>query len=192
MPFFILLLLSSLTFVNAETKLSLSAGLIYSNPDTNDLNDSTVSNEQSGLGGGLGLRALMVLKDQLHFRSGAGIIQKKFSYETNEAGSKKNHDFSLVYLNLPLTLYWRASSQVGLFAGSALHAKLSDDCPVSGESSSCTKDKVQAIVFPAIVGFDFYLMSKLGLELSYEYGLTETAKNLSVHSAAISFLYHLD
>jgi hypothetical protein len=192
MRLFILALLSSISFVKAETKLSISGSLLFTNPDTTDFSETSVTDEQSGLGGGLGLRALMELKEQLHFRSGASLIQKRFSYETNEAGSFKQNDFSLIYLNLPLTFYWKASSQVGFFAGTALQAKLSDDCHVSGESHSCTKNKVQAVVFPGILGFDFNLMEKLGLELSYEYGLTETAKDLRVHSAMASVLYHLD
>ena len=192
MQFLILIGFFSITFVNADTQLSLSGSLLYTNPDTNDLSRTTVTDEHSGVGGGIGIRALMILKDQLHFRSGASIIQKRFGFETQGVGKRVNKDFSLIYLNLPLTFYWKASPQIGFFGGTALNAKLSDDCHESGGSHSCTPNKVNAIVFPAIVGFDFYLMEKLGLELSYEYGLTETAKDLKVHSAVASLLFHID
>jgi hypothetical protein len=192
MHLFMIMFFFAINFVKADTQLSLSGSLLYTNPDTNDLSGTTVTDEYSGLGGGLGMRALLELKDQLHFRSGASIIQKRFGFETQGIGKNVNKDFSLIYLNLPLTFYWKASPQIGFFGGTALNAKLSDDCHESGGSHSCTSNKIKAVVFPAIVGFDFYLMEKLGLELSYEYGLTETAKDLKVHSAVASLLFHID
>ena len=192
MHFILLAFFSFLTTAYAETQLSLMGSLLYSNPDTNNFSNANVTDEMSGVGLGLGMRALMGLQDQLNFRSGASIIQKKFGYQTDSSGTKSDNDFSLVYLNIPLTLYWRASSQVGFFGGSALNAKLSDDCNASGSANTCTKNKVKPIVFPAIVGFDFSFTKKLGMELSYEYGMTDTAKDLKVHSAVASFLFHLD
>ena len=190
--FLLLSILSSLSLAHAETKLSVLGSLIYSNPDTNNLNGPNITDEKSGTGFGIGMRALLGLKDQLHFRSGASLVQKRFAYESTALAQKTNHDFNLIYLNLPLTLYWKASSQVGFFGGTALNAKLSDDCQTSGAGNSCTQNKVRAVVFPAIVGFDFSFTEKIGLELSYEYGMTETAKDLKVHSAIASFLFHLD
>jgi hypothetical protein len=192
MHLFMIMFFFAINFVKADTQLSVSGSILFSNPDTNDLSGTTVTDEYSGLGVGLGMRALLELKDQLHFRSGASIIQKRFSFETQGIGKNVNKDFSLIYLNLPLTFYWKASPQIGFFGGTALNAKLSDNCHESGGSHSCTPNKIKAVVFPAIVGFDFYLMEKLCLELSYEYGLTETAKDLKVHSAVASLLFHID
>lgn len=185
------LILALTSLAHADTKLSVMGSLLYNSPDTKDIDDVDGIDEQSGVGFGLGMRALMGINDQLHFRSGAGIIQKK-GYEVDSGGFKGNFDLSYVYLNIPLTLYWKASPQVGFFGGTALNAKLSDDCEASGDFDSCTSQNEKAIVFPAIVGFDFSFTDKIGMELSYEYGLTETAKDLRVHSAVASFLYHLD
>ncbi len=194
MKHFLFFLFLSLSFnhVLADTKLSLMGSFLYTGPDTNNIKTSTVTDERSELSFGLGMRALMGLQDQLFFRSGAGIISKKFSYQTQSISGRVDNDFSLLYLNLPLTLYWKASSQVGFFGGTALNAKLSDDCHASGSGNSCTQNKVNAVVFPAIVGFDFSLLDKVGIELSYEYGMTETAKDLRVHSAVASLLFHLE
>lgn len=186
------LILALTSLAHADTKLSVMGSLLYNSPDTKDIDDVDGIDEQSGVGFGLGMRALMGINDQLHFRSGAGIIQKKVSYEVDSGGFKGNFDLSYVYLNIPLTLYWKASPQVGFFGGTALNAKLSDDCEASGDFDSCTSQNEKAIVFPAIVGFDFSFTDKIGMELSYEYGLTETTKDLRVHSAVASFLYHLD
>lgn len=189
---FLLSLILTFHHAFAETKLSLVGSLLYTSPDTNKIKNSTVTDEQSDLSFGLGMRALMALRDQLHFRSGAGVISKKFSYQAQSTSAKVDNDFSLIYLNLPLTLYWKASSQIGLFGGTALNAKLSDDCHASGSGQTCTQNKVNAVVFPAIVGFDFSLVDKVGIELTYEYGMTETAKDLRVHSAVMSLLFHLE
>ncbi len=168
--------------------------LLYNTPETEDLDDVDGIEEKSGLGFGVGLRALMGISDQLYFRSGAGIIQKNFSYEVDDdvTGSSGDFDLSFIYLNIPLTMYWKASPQVGLFGGTALNAKMSDDCDASGDFDTCTIKNEKALVFPLIIGFDFSFNEKIGLEVSYEYGLTETAKDVTVNTAVASFLYHLD
>ena len=176
------LVLSSVTY--ADTKLSVMGSLTYNTSDTDDL--SSAIDEEPGTGFGLGLRALMGIDDQLHFRSGAGIVQKNFSWEIGNS----DVDFSYTYLNVPLTLYWKAGPQVGLFAGTALNAKLDDECDASGNNFNCPDD--ETIVFPAIIGFDFSFSEKLGMEVSYEYGMTETLEDTKVSSAVISLLYHLD
>jgi hypothetical protein len=190
--FALIITLALTSLAHADTKLSVMGSLLYNSPETKDIDDVDGIDEESGLGFGLGMRALMGINDQLHFRSGAGIIQKKFSYKVDASGDKGEFDLSFIYLNIPLTLYWKASPQVGFFGGTALNAKLSDDCDASGDFDTCTIKNEKTIVIPAIIGFDFSFTDKIGMELSYEYGLTETAKNLRVHSAVASFLYHLD
>ena len=183
-----ILLVLSLVFSSlgyADTKLSVMGSLTYNTSDTDNLSSGV--DEEPGTGFGLGLRALMGIDDQLHFRSGAGIVQKNFSYEFGNGGDV---DFSYTYLSVPLTLYWKAGPQVGFFGGTALNAKLDDKCEVSGNNFSCPDD--ETIVFPAIIGFDFSFSEKLGMEISYEYGMTETLKDTKVSSAVISLLYHLD
>lgn len=169
----------------ADTKLSVMGSLTYNTSDSDELPPGT--DEEPGTGFGLGLRALMGISDQLHFRSGAGLVQKNFSYEFGNSGDV---EFSNTYLNVPLTLYWKAGPQVGFFAGTALNAKLEDDCDTSGTNFVCPDD--ETIVFPAIIGFDFSFSEKLGMEVSYEYGMTETYEDTTVNSAVISLLYHLD
>jgi hypothetical protein len=186
------LTLAFTSLAHADTKLSVMGSLLFSNPEVDNFGSATVADEKSGTGFGLGMRALMGINDQLYLRSGASVVQKKFGYEIDEAGSNQNNDISLTYLNIPLTFYWKASPQVGLFGGTALNAKLSDSCDYSGTSNSCMKNKMKTLVFPAIIGFDFSFTEKIGMELSYEYGASETAKSLKVHSAIASFLYHLD
>ncbi len=173
-----MLLLSS--FAYADSKVSLMGSLLFNSPEL----DTDGADEESALGLGLGVRALMGIQDQLHFRSGAGLVQKNFSVEN---GAGKDFDYSFVYLNIPLTLYWKASPQVGFFGGTALNAKLSDDCD---GATDCDLDDTSSIVLPLILGFDFNFNEKLGMEISYEHGLTEVAEDAKIHSAIVSFLYH--
>ena len=99
---------------------------------------------------------------------------------------------SITYLNIPLTLYWKASPKVGLFGGSALNAKLSDDCEASGDFEDCTLKDPESLVLPLILGFDFSFADRFGIEASYEYALMDAVEATKVSSAVVSFLYHLD
>jgi Outer membrane protein beta-barrel domain len=189
---FCLLLLSLTLTTFADTKLSLMGSANFNTSDSDTLNDTDGVDDKGGVGFGVGMRALMGMTDQLFFRSGAGVVYKKYSYDYDTSGGLKgSQDSSFVYLNVPLTLYWKASPQVGFFGGTALQAKLGDDCNSSGNLPSCTNKGAQTLVLPAILGFDFSLTDSFGMELSYEYGLTETAKDLKVQTAVASILYHL-
>lgn len=183
---FLTLFVVSISVVQADTKLSVMGSVTYNSPD-NDRVDQ-VGEEVSKLGLGAGMRALMGIKDQFHFRSGAGLVSKNVGYDV--AGD--DYELSFVYLNIPLTLYWQASEQVGFFGGTAINAKLSDDCEVDSGNGNCTIDGDETLVFPAVLGFDFSFNEKMGMEVSYEYGLTDTSKHLKIHSAVASFLYHFD
>lgn len=172
----------------ADTQLSLMGSLLYNTSETDSLDGVSGIDEEPGVGFGIGMRALMGINDQLHFRSGAGLVQRNFSYETTGSDSEEI-EVSLTYLVVPLTLYWKASTQVGFFAGTALNAKLDDDCDAS---FSCNLTDDETLVFPAIIGFDFSFTEKLGMEVSYEHALTEAARNLKVNSAVVSLLYHFE
>ena len=189
--FFITSLLSFFSLNTlADTQLSLMGSLNYNVPDTNDI--EYIEDDESGAGFGLGMRALMGINDQLAFRSGAGIVQKRFNYSINGDSKKGELDFDYTYINIPLTFYWKASSQVGFFFGTALYAKLDDSCDGTGDFKSCTPNDPQSIMLPAILGFSFNLTEKVGAEISYEHGLTDTAKDVKVSTAVLSLLYHFD
>ena len=179
-------LLLVLTFVaEAQTKLSVMGSLNYNAPEVRDVG-GVDADEKSDVGFGLGLRALMGITDQLAFRSGAGLVYKSFAFEVGDS----EYDLSFVYLSIPLTVYWKTSNTVGLFGGSSLNAKFSDDCDTKGDADSCDVKDERALVFPLILGLNFNLTDSLGMELSYEHGITETADDIKVHSAIASLLYH--
>jgi hypothetical protein len=189
MKFLLLLSLLFSQMVAADTKLSLFGSVNFNNPEFDDLSGTTNVDEASGVGFGAGLRALMGINNQLHVRSGAGLVQKKAGIEYNVLGMKGETTYTYTYLSIPLALYWKASPQVGFFGGTAMNAKMADDCETSG-AGTCESVGEKSLVFPAIIGFDFNFTDKFGMELSYEHGIMETAKDLRIHSAVASFLFH--
>ena len=173
----------------ADTKLSFIGSVSSNTPDTGNL-DTASGDDKSEIGYGVGMRALMGISEALFFRSGVGLVWKNFGYDVNVSGVKGRYDLSFIYFNVPLTLYWKASDRVGFFGGTALNAKINSTCDESGAVSSCSIKGRRSLVFPLIVGFDFNLSEVVGLELSYEHGITETAKDLKVHSVVGSVLIH--
>ena len=55
MHLFMIMFFFAINFVKADTQLSVSGSILFSNPDTNDLSGTTVTDEHSGLGVGLGM-----------------------------------------------------------------------------------------------------------------------------------------
>ena len=190
---FLVIALALISFTAiADTKLGITGSLVYNTSETDELNGTSVD-EGSEVSFGAGVRALMGINDQLFFRSGAGIIQKKWSYEASATGVNGSADYTMLYFAIPATLYWKASPQVGLFGGTSLQAKLSDDCKGSGSFSgnSCDLKKQKSIVLPAVLGFDFAFTDQISMELSYEYAIMDTAKDVKVSSGFVSLVYNL-
>ena len=184
----LLIAFSSLTAL-AETKLGIMGSLLYNTSETDSFAGSNNVDEESELSLGAGVRALMGIKDQLYFRSGASIVQKEWSYTVGNSSA----DLSMLYLSIPATLYWKASNQVGFFGGLNIQSKLSDDCEGSGALSgrNCKIPNQKGIVLPAVLGFDFAFTDVFSMEISYEYAMMDTAKDIKVSSGVVSFIYNL-
>ena len=174
----------------ADTQVSLMGSLNFNTPDTTDVDNA--DDGTSAGGWGAGIRALMGMSDQLYFRSGVGFVQKNFSYKVDGNGKSGKRDMQYSYLNIPLTFYWKASPRVGFFLGTALYAKLDQSCDGTGDYKDCSGSRSRTIVYPGIIGFDFNLTRKIGMEVSYEAALSETSKNIKVNTTVLSFLYHFD
>lgn len=185
------LILSFNTF--ADTKLGIMGSIFYNTSDTEDIDEVDGISEESAASFGIGMRAIMGINDQLHFRSGAGLIQKKWTYEVDYLGVKSDIDASITYLSIPATLYWKASPQVGLFGGTNIQAKLDDDVEADGDLDDADLDleKVKTVVLPLVLGFDFSFNEQLSMELSYEYGIMDTVEDTKVSSGVLSFVYNL-
>ncbi len=77
---------------HAQTKLGLFGSLLYNVPQFEG-KDSADVEEKSSPSFGLGMRALMELKDQLHIRSGVGFSQKRI--DLNSTNNSSHEDVTL-------------------------------------------------------------------------------------------------
>ena len=176
------------THAFAETKIGVMGSVLYNVPETDS---SQQFDEESKLGFGLGMRALIPLTNGLSFRTGAGIVQKRFSYKIESGTIEGEADLSFIYFNVPATLYISGlDERFGVFGGTALNAKLDDDCSGSGAFKACKVTDDETIVLPIILGFDFIFTENVSMELSYEYGIMDTAKDVRVSSAVVSLIYN--
>ncbi len=184
----LVLVVSSLAHAQSDSKMGVMASLLYNTAEIDSAGDPDVNAE---LGYGLGMRALLRLNDRLFLRTGAGIIKKAFSIDLEVSpGITETTDVSFLYLNIPATLYLKASPQVGIFAGTAIQPKLDDDCEVDG--GTCKVESAKSMVLPAILGFDFSFNEQFGIEFSYEYGIMESSKDTKVSSLVTSLVYNFE
>lgn len=186
--FFFILAFTSL--VHADTKIGIMGSLLYNVPETDG---SQYVDEESELGYGIGMRALVPLTNGLSLRTGAGLVYKQVSFDVKTAGIKGSADLSFLYLNIPATLYLSGMNErFAIFGGTALNARLSDDCDGSGALKACDDVDAKTLVLPIILGFDFIFNESLSMELSYEYGIMEAAKDLKISSAVLSLVYNFN
>lgn len=180
-----ILLFSLISFNSiADSKIGIMGSALFNAPEIDDI-DGVEVDEESKASFGIGMRALLPLNDRLKFRTGAGVVQKNFAYEVTGGEA----DVSFTYLNIPLTLYL-GGERVGLFGGTAINARMEDDCDGDGTLSSCDVKKEKTLVLPLIIGFDFNLTQNMGMEFSYEYGIMEAAKDIKISSAVFSLIYN--
>jgi len=182
----LLFILFSLNSFNAfaDSKVGIIASYLYNVAEIDDISGVEVNDDSEG-GYGIGVRALLPLHDRFYFRTGAGIVKKNISYSIG--GS--NADASFTYLNIPATLYL-GGEKVGLFGGTALNARMDDNCDGNGVFRSCEVKDAKTLVLPVIIGFDFNLTKSLAMEFSYEYGIMEAAENIRISSAVFSLIYN--
>ncbi len=187
-------LLITTSIAHADTKVGLFGSLLLSTTENDVVDDIDGSDEISKWSGGLGMRALVGLNDRIYVRTGIAYIKKEFEYDFNGT-QKGNQRYSFAYLSIPATVYIKASPQLGIFGGTALQAKFDDGCNGSySDGTTTTGCKIEddnALVMPAILGFDVVLTDHISAEFSYEYALMETMKDTKVSSAVASLIYNL-
>lgn len=183
-----LFLISTTTI--ADTKIGVMGSILWNTPQNDEIDDIPGTEDESQSSFGIGMRALVGLSDQLFLRTGAGLIQKKFRYNFEAAGFQGHNEYSFTYINIPATLYIKASPQFGIFGGTALQAKMDDNCSGSVAGAKCQVRDDNSLVLPAILGFDVAFTDFLSMELSYEFGIMETLKDTKVSSAVASLIYN--
>jgi hypothetical protein len=168
-----------------EGRYAAALSLIMSKPDSDDLQGV---DEEYSASLGAGLRALYGLNDTgLSLRTGLGLRQKNAKYEYNGPGGDIDVEAKFLYLTAPLTLHYmlaQGPTKAGIFGGTALDVLIDDDCDVDGANATCGDEN--DLVMPLIIGFDFMFTERVGMEFSYEHGLTETTEDVDLHSFVVS------
>jgi hypothetical protein len=189
----LLIFLLSITSAVADSKMGVMASFLYNVPDvkTSGALEDTTGNSKMGYG--IAMRGLIPLSNSLYFRSGAGFVTKNFGYEGKDAASSSTVDLSFIYLNVPLTFYVTGMDEkIGVFGGLNLNARLGNSCKSSAAIDLCKNYDPKPMVFPLVFGFDFIFSKVFSMELGYEYAVMDTARNVKVSSAVLSFIYNFD
>ncbi len=187
----LLLCLLSLPALAIDGKFSAMVSVLGTKPDIDGVDELGGVDEKFGMTGGIGMRALLKIHDAFNFRTGLGIRQKDLNYDVETAAGDTEVEGTLTYFSLPLTLHFPVQEDlVGFFIGSAADLLIDDECEVSGATDDCTLEDEKSAVFPLVVGFEVSPTDRWGFELSYEHGITESAKDTKTHSYVGSFLYH--
>lgn len=188
-----LLLIASLA--HAETKVGIMGSVLWNTTQNDQVDDIEGSEEKSKPSFGFGMRALVGLNDRVFLRTGASVIQKKFEFDFPGPLFVGGQTFTFTYFNIPATLYLKASPTFGIFAGTALQAKIDDSCEGSfGDGTTtfrCQVEDDNTLILPAVIGFDLIASEKISIEISYEYGLMETMKDTKVSSVVASLIFNL-
>lgn len=179
----------------ADTKVGVMGSVLWNTTQNDQVDDIEGSEEESRASAGFGIRALVGLSDRVYLRTGATIIQKKVEFDFPGPNQIGSHTFLFTYLSIPATLYLKASPQFGIFAGTALQAKLDDKCEGAYRDGGTTLVKCQieddnTLVLPAIIGFDVIITEHISAEISYEYALMEAFKDTKISSAVASLIYN--
>lgn len=131
-----------------------------------------------------GMSAIIPLQGQLFFRTGAGFLQKN---STLKAGGNA-YDFNMTYLQIPATLMYDLTPQVGLYSGLNIDLKINDECETSG--GSCTVGGAKTIVMNLPIGARYNLAGSHYIEGDLELGLTDLARSTKLSNAlAARYVY---
>lgn len=137
------------------------------------LNFSTIGGDLKGAEANTGIHVGFVL---LAGRSGSFAIQPELVYSQQGTGTEPGIDFNYNYMNIPVVgkfyLGETANVQIGPQIGFLMTADASD-----GGESVDVKDSVEGFDFGIALGLGFEAKSGFMMDMRYNLGLTNTAKD---------------
>lgn len=147
--------------------------------------DNVSFNRAFGFEGGF--QAFIPLSGMLSFRTGAGLVQRNSSLDTN--GS--DIDVTFLFLELPATLYFEAGDSFGFFGGLNFDLKLSGDCS-GGGTTSCSPKEPKTLAFNFVVGPRINLGGPHNIEIPLEIGMSEIFKETKIsNSFAVRYAFEM-
>lgn len=127
-----------------------------------------------------GITALYQFQQNLGLRTGAGFVGKN--------SSLSSRDYSLIYLEVPATLMFRASPSVQLFGGLNLDFNISKKCVAAG-GGSCGVN-ANSVVVNLPLGARVRAKGPHYVEPILEFGLTDIASGVEMgNSFSVRYVY---
>lgn len=161
------------------------AGLNSSKFKTSGASSSTWDRK---LGLNVGGQFLYAINESVELRTGGTFIQKTSSASSGGL----TVDFTLTYLEIPLTVIFNVNEDVGIIAGLNFDLKLSDGC--SGDNVSyCKINSPKSTTYGATVGGRFNISGPHAIEALFEMGLADILNKTKLdNSIAVQYAYKFD
>ncbi|MCB0356484.1 MAG: outer membrane beta-barrel protein [Bdellovibrionales bacterium] len=156
---------------------------------TMDVEDSTNTvefNNKSGFYAGV--LGFIDTGDGGYFRTGALLGQRGFSYDVS---SSVTDVYKITYLDVPLNYLFMFNEYAGIYGGLKLSLAVSDSCDVEGGSGICNLDNVEGMAYAASVGGHFRFVPEFGIEVEYDLGLSDVAKDVEWKSSLTVGAFYL-
>jgi len=147
---------------------------------------STTWDRKIGLN--VGGQFLFPINESIELRTGGTFIQKTSSITSGSV----TVDFTLTYLEIPLTVIFNVNETVGIIAGLNLDLKLSDSC--SGTNVvSCKINSPKSMSYGATVGGRFNISGPHAIEALFEMGLADIFNQTKLdNNINIQYAYKFD
>ncbi len=126
-----------------------------------------------------GVTVLNMFRPSFGLRTGAGFVGKNSS-----SGSR---EYGLTYLEIPVTLLFRAGNKVQLFGGLNVNLNLADKCEVDG--GACAVN-AESLVMNLPIGARIGIEGPHYIEPIVEFGLTDVEGSAQIgNSLSVRYVY---
>lgn len=133
--------------------------------------DVAGTSADGGTGIYAGLMGFMDIGDEHYVRGGLLLSQRKFSSTTGTL----NIDFETLNLDAPITYMVLINDMFGIFGGAKIGINVSDKCESNSAAVSCSTN-TETLTLAAEVGGQFRFTPNIAVELIFDLGLTDIAK----------------
>ena len=180
---FILATLTVFAFQANAYEMGLTGGM-----QSTKFKADTAGSDVDGVAGYYaGILGFIEAGDDSYFRTGVFLSQRKFE---SDLGANSTLEGTLTSLDIPLTYMFMFSEYAGVYGGLKLGLNMSDDCSISNSAATCDAD-AESLYYAADVGGHFRFVPNFGLEVDFNMGLSDIAKDVKLETALAVGLFYL-
>lgn len=148
------------------------------------------------LGFQIGAQYYYQIQEQLYLRTGGLLTQRNSTYSTSlPFFGNVDNEYSLLYLDIPLTLEYRFNERLAVFGGVQMALLLSDECTASnGNDCRVGNNDYKSFILGIPVGVNLMLNPQMGFDAFYQMGMGQVASHNAgsidwSHTFGASFIY---